>query len=207
MKPFFATLAPCLMLLGSATSFAASTVDLTVTGLIVPSACTPSLSDGGHIDHGKISAKDLNPDRFTQVGSHDMTLTVTCDGTTVIAIHAIDNRAGSSSIPAEAFGLGFANDNQPLGHYFLGAYDAVADGAPMQTIISADGGDTWTETGRWYPGRYVSAASPDTPLQPAPLKELTAKLAMTTWIEPTDSLDLSDDIPIDGSATLEVKYL
>ncbi|WP_283939058.1 hypothetical protein [Pseudomonas sp. T1.Ur] len=44
-------------------------------------------------------------------------------------------------------------------------------------------------------------------MQPAPLKELTAKLAMTTWIEPTNNLDLSDDITIDGSATLEVKYL
>ena len=40
-------------------AFAASSADLSVTGLITPSACTPSLSDGGIVDHGKLTVKDL----------------------------------------------------------------------------------------------------------------------------------------------------
>jgi hypothetical protein len=207
MKSPLTALAAGLALLGSASAFAASTVDLTVTGLIVPSACSPSLSNGGAIDHGKVSAKDLHPDRPTQIGSHSMTLTVVCDGTTVMAVNAIDNRAGSSSIPSETFGLGLTHDNRPLGYFFMAAYNAVADGVAVDTITSRDGGDTWTDSPRWHPGYYLSAAAPDTPLQPAPLKELTATMALTTWIEPTNNLDLSDDLPIDGSATLEMKYL
>ena len=49
-------------LLCSATgnALAASSTDLTVKGLITPSACTPALSNAGAVDFGKLSAKDLN---------------------------------------------------------------------------------------------------------------------------------------------------
>lgn len=36
-----------MLLTGSASAFAASSVDLAVTGLITPSACTPTLANGG----------------------------------------------------------------------------------------------------------------------------------------------------------------
>ncbi|MCT7000040.1 hypothetical protein M1739_25990, partial [Salmonella enterica subsp. enterica serovar Abaetetuba] len=45
---------------------AASTVDLTVKGLIVPSACMPSLS-AETIDVGRVSVKDINQDTRTQL--------------------------------------------------------------------------------------------------------------------------------------------
>ena len=65
MKTLLSTVAASVMLVTGATAFAASTVDLAVKGLIVPSACTPTLSGGGIIDHGKISAKDLRPNNPT----------------------------------------------------------------------------------------------------------------------------------------------
>ena len=43
----------------SGTAHAASTVELTVKGLITPMACTPLLSGGGLVDFGKISRNDL----------------------------------------------------------------------------------------------------------------------------------------------------
>lgn len=115
MKTRLTTLAASALLLHSATTFAASSVDLTVKGLIVPSACTPSLSGGGVIDHGKISAKDLNPDRATAIGVHTLSMTVNCDAPIQFALHPIDNRAGSGL--STDFGLGFINETQKLGHF------------------------------------------------------------------------------------------
>ena len=114
MKTLLSTLAASVMLLTSAATFAASTVDLAVKGLIVPSACTPSLSSGGIIDHGKISAKDLRPDNPTLIGTHTMTIAVICDGAIPFALNSIDNRA-DSALMREVFGLGFINGTQKLG--------------------------------------------------------------------------------------------
>ena len=46
---------------------AASTVDLSVHGLIVPAACMPQLSSGGLIDYGKVAQQDLNLETATRL--------------------------------------------------------------------------------------------------------------------------------------------
>ena len=125
MKTRLTTLAASVLLLHSANTFAASSVDLTVKGLIVPSACTPSLSGGGVIDHGKISAKDLKPDNPTVIGNHTLILAVNCDAPIKFALHSIDNRA-SSSIGSN-YGLGFINDTQKLGGYNLTLANPLAE--------------------------------------------------------------------------------
>lgn len=205
MKTLFTALASSLMLLGSATTFAASTVDLTVKGLIVPSACTPSLSSGGVIDHGKISAKDLWPNRLTLIGTHVMTVAVICDSTIKFALHSIDNRKGSSSFAA--YGLGLINGTEPLGFFELWLRNAVADGVQVQTIGSMDGGNTWKSESEWIPGDYMAVAAQDDDTQPLPAKEAVMEMVVNTYINRTDGLDLSNEVTLDGSATLEVKYL
>ena len=207
MKLSLTALAAGLALFGSASAFAASTVDLTVTGLIVPSACTPSLSNGGVIDHGKISAQDLSPDVDTQLPNHQMTLTVACDGTIAMALNAIDNRAGSATDMEYLFGLGLINGTQKLGSFRIFADDAIADGIPAKTIISRDAGESWEADYLWSPNRYFSVAAQDGPLQPIPIKNLSTTLTIGTFIAPSNNLDLSNEVSIDGSATLEVKYL
>ncbi|CAM3260141.1 Protein of unknown function [Pseudomonas gessardii] len=206
MKPLFTTLATGLLLLGSAATYAASTVDLTVKGLIVPSACTPSLSSGGVIDHGKISAKDLRPDNPTLIGTHVMTLAVLCDAPIQFALNSIDNRAGSSIMTSD-FGLGLINGTQKLGWYQLTLRNAVADGSAMQLIASGDGGNTWYKESFWDAGLYMAVATQDDATQPASVKELVTELVVSTSIARTDGLDLSNEVTLDGSATLEVKYL
>lgn len=200
------TLAASALLLSSATAFAASSVDLTVKGLIVPSACTPTLSGGGVIDHGKISAKDLNPDRNTVIGKHTLGLTVNCDAAIQFALHSIDNRAASGSYAS--YGLGFINDTQRLGGYNLTLTNTVAEeGVVVQPIASPDQGNTWYGEKFWEPNLYMSVASMDDDTQPLPVKDLRADLEVQTFIFRADGLDLSNEVNIDGSATLEVKYL
>ena len=102
-----------LLLTTAGNALAASSVDLTVKGLITPSACEPTLPNGGNVDIGKISAKDLKADDHTNLGEHTLQLTVTCDDETLMAIEPHDNRAGSSSdnIPS-CFGLGLIYGNE-----------------------------------------------------------------------------------------------
>ncbi|VVN22466.1 hypothetical protein PS664_04385 [Pseudomonas fluorescens] len=205
MKTLLNSVAASVMLLTCATSYAASTVDLTVKGLIVPSACTPSLSSGGIIDHGKISAKDLRPDNPTLIGSHSMTIAVICDGAIPFALNSIDNRADSALMDS-VFGLGFINTTQKLGWYQLTLQNAVADGVQVKTIASGDGGNTWYDEKFWDPKLYMSVTNTDG-AQPIAVKELVAQLLVDTSIARTDGLDLSNEVTLDGSATLEVKYL
>ena len=206
MKTLLNAVAASVMLLTCATTYAASTVDLAVKGLIIPSACTPSLSSGGIIDHGKISAKDLRPDNPTLIGTHTMTVAVLCDGAIPFALNSIDNRADSSMM-REIYGLGFINGTQKLGWFQLTLQNAVADGVQMKTIASADGGNTWYDEKSWEPGVYMSVADTAGGTQPTPVKELVAQMTVDTTIARTDSLDLSNEVTLDGSATLEVKYL
>ncbi|PRA28750.1 DUF1120 domain-containing protein [Pseudomonas poae] len=195
------------LVLSSATSvFAASSVDLTVKGLITPSACTPSLSGGGVIDHGKISSKDLQADKSTLIGTHILILTVNCDAAILMAVHSIDNRLGSSPLPS-GFGLGWINGTQELGWYQLALLNPIADNVAVGTILSSDGGETWVDDNYWDRGLYMSVAAVTDASQPVAIKDLTVDLRVQTVIARTDGLDLSNEVPIDGSATLEVKYL
>ena len=206
MKTRLTTLAASALLLHSATTFAASSVDLTVKGLIVPSACTPGLSGGGVIDHGKISAKDLNPEQNTIIGNNTLSMTVNCDAAIQFAVHSIDNRAASGS--SSSYGLGFINDTQRLGGYSLTLTNPVSeDGTVVQTIASGDQGNTWYSDKVWDPGMYMSVASMDDDTQPLPVKDLRVDVQVQTFVFRADGLDLSNEVTIDGSATLEVKYL
>ncbi|MBS7680196.1 DUF1120 domain-containing protein, partial [Vibrio cholerae] len=49
-----------LLLACTPAALAASAVDLSVRGLVIPAACLPQLSSGGLIDYGKIAQQDLN---------------------------------------------------------------------------------------------------------------------------------------------------
>lgn len=205
MNTRLTTLAVSALLLSSANAFAASSVDLTVKGLIVPSACTPSLSGGGMIDHGKVSAKDLNPDRGTAIGVHTLSMTVDCDAPIQFALHPIDNRAASGL--TTDFGLGFINETQKLGHFYLTWRGMVADGVTVQPIASMDQGKTWYSEKFWEPSMYMAAASMSDDTQPLPIQNLSVDLEVLTIINAAASLDLSNEVTIDGSATVEVKYL
>ncbi len=157
------------------------------------------------IDHGKVSAKDLNPDRGTAIGVHTLSMTVDCDAPIQFALHPIDNRAASGL--TTDFGLGFINETQKLGHFSLTWRGMVADGVTVQPIASMDQGKTWYSEKFWEPSMYMAAASMSDDTQPLPIQNLSVDLEVLTIINAAASLDLSNEVTIDGSATVEVKYL
>ncbi|MGA9702731.1 DUF1120 domain-containing protein [Pseudomonas sp.] len=203
------TLAAALMLSIGAPAWAASTVDLTVKGKITPNACTPSLSGAGVIDYGKVSAKDLNLTTPTSLPVATLQLTITCDGSTLFAVKGTDNRAGSNS-SAYGYGLGLINGTQKLGAYDLTLQNAVADSVDTIVLESSDNGTTWRDLDdtALVPSSLAAFGDRSSGVWlPVAIEQVTTDLVVYGRIARADSLDLSDEHLIDGSATFEVKYL
>lgn len=207
MKKSLSILCTALLLTGASSAFASST-DLTVTGLITPAACKPNLSGGGIVDFGKISTQDLNKDVQTRLPDRTVQLTVNCDAEIRFAIQPIDNRAGSSTA-GPAFGLGLINGTEKLGRYYLEIVNPVAD-IPSTVLYSANDGSSWypledsAATTRYLIG-FGNRDSGAWDLHP--LKDVAVDIFLNTAIAPTKTLTLTDDVLIDGSATLQIIYL
>lgn len=197
------------LLLGAAGSvIAASSVDLGIIGLITPSACEPSLSNGGVYDLGRIAANALNKDQPTALPAHLMQLTVRCDALTLVALQPTDNRLGSSSDSATPtkFGLGLINGSEKLGSMSLNMRSVLVDSVAARPIGSTEHG-TWAPASVMSPHFMTSVSNGSVPLMPLPLKLMTADLQIRPTIAPAATLTLTEQVPIDGSVTLTVNYL
>ncbi len=117
MNRYLIPLAVYLLSQGSS-AHAASTVELTVTGLITPMACTPVLSGGGLVDFGKISQQDLNQSVGTRLPLKSLTLSINCNAAGRYALRMRDNRDGTAHVNSEIFyGLGLDNSGGKIGVY------------------------------------------------------------------------------------------
>jgi hypothetical protein len=201
-------LCTALLLTGASSAFASST-DLTVTGIITPAACTPSLSGGGVVDFGKISAKDLNMTTQTRLEDRTVQLTVSCNAPTTFAVIPQDNRAGSS-INRHGFGLGLIDGTEKLGRYFLLFANPVAD-VPSIMLTTYNDGLSWSildDDLVAEPNRMVALGSFDgSRWAPHNVKDAVIDIKLETTIAPANSLTLTNEVQIDGSATLQIVYM
>ncbi|MBT1259379.1 hypothetical protein CWC48_05200 [Pseudomonas sp. S10E 269] len=203
IKPLVAS----LLLAGATQAIAASSVDLAVKGLITPSSCTPTLSNGGAVDYGKLSAKDLNVDNSTALPVQTLQLTVTCEAATLIAMESKDNREGSSYIDGvQYYGLGLINGSEKLGLMEMRLAPPVADGIAVRFIASYDGGTAWHPDRQLARDSITSVADMNS-ITPKPVQLLSADLQISPTIAPTNQLTLDNEASIDGSVTLTVRYL
>lgn len=203
------TLIATLMLVTATQALAASSVDLSVRGLITPSACEISVSNGGQFDLGKLAAKDLSPKTFTYLPKMSAQVTTTCEGATLIALEAKDNRAGSAHREDDGylFGLGLINGTEKLGAMSAWLSNHTADGAAGYSIMSSDGGLTWTNGGSFKPLNNLVSVYKSGDKVPVPVQLLVSNLWIEPEIAPTNSLTLTNEVLIDGSLTLTVRYL
>ncbi|MBC2689945.1 MULTISPECIES: DUF1120 domain-containing protein [Pseudomonas] len=205
------TILATALLLGATTSvFAASSTDLTITGTITPAACTPTLENGGVVDYRRISAKDLNATTNTQLDEQTLELTVSCGtAATQFAIQPIDNRSDSQGPMPEHFGLGIINGSEKLGFYTLTLTNLNAD-VPSRLIQSADGGNTWSnivDNTAILRESLIAVGSLTPPFSPSDITSATMDITVKPSINPTDGLTLTDEVQLDGSATLQIVYL
>lgn len=210
MNYFLMSLSAMSLLVGGSFAHAASSVNLSATGKITPSACEPSLSNGGVYELGKIPARDLNPDQPTPLPAKNLQLKLSCEALTLVALKPRDNRPGTSfdSDNTLKFGLGLVNGSEKVGSMLLRLQSIMADGTQMYGIGSV-GETSWSPTDI-LSSTFLTSFTPNrgTPsLAPAPVQRLTADVLITPRIAPANTLTLTEEVPIDGSATLEVNYL
>lgn len=185
---------------------AASTTDLSVSGSITPSSCTPSLSNGGIVDHGKLTSKNLDSQLPTRLPPGDLQLEVDCEGPTLFTLTTLDNRAGTSAVIAAYHGLGTVNDDQKLGSVGFGIFEAQADNSAVVTIMSRNNGASWGPSSYLGHAALTAFATPDDPYTPIALQHLSARLRASTIIAPATDLTLLDELPIDGHVTMQITY-
>lgn len=202
---FVATL---LALAATAEAGAASYVDLMVTGRVTPDACHVELSEDGNVEYGKIPARSLHTDEFTVLPSRTLELSVQCARPMLFALVGVDNRAESSLAPDFFYGLG-RNIHVPderLGSVGLAFRNPVGDAHPMQVLSSINDGETWTPDPNVYPRAYMAFALPGD-RQPDFLSQLTTQLQVETAINFSRYLTLDQEVPLDGSIVLDLRYL
>jgi hypothetical protein len=205
-----------LLLGGTSAVQAASIVDLAVTGLITPTACTPQLSDGAVIDYGKISQQDLKVDRSTRLPVKPLHVNIACNAPNRFALRMHDNRDGSAMVNSEIYyGLGLDHSGNRIGLYSM-TFD------PLQTVVdstaqaygteSTTGGLAWRTANlnpisigaNSYLGFTDTAGST---AGPSAIQTLSSTVKVETPTNTTQNLDLSRETALDGLATLEVVYL
>lgn len=209
MKKLLCTSVAGLLIGNALPAFAASTTDLTVRGLIVPSACAPSLSANGTVDVGRISIGDLNQDTRTQLTPTTLQLSINCEAPTLFAMKATDNRADSTVGVAE-FGIGKTNAGERIGGYAMFLDKGTADEASVQMIWSMNNGVSWGrlwEDDVWQKDFLVSIQDPAAARVPVPAKDTLMELSVNPFILAARNLTLTEDTVIDGSATIEITYL
>lgn len=187
---------------------AASSTELNVTGLITPSACAPTLSADGIVDHGRVPARSLNQYEYSALPTQVLELAVSCNEPVLFVLVGMDNRADSSLGPGFYYGLG-TNIHAPterLGTVSLVFREVMGDGERVLVLASSNQGLTWFPESNAYPNNYMGFAHPGT-LVPEPHRLLTATLQVNTSINAAAYLTLKQEVPLDGSIVLDLRYL
>src|SRR5690606_16040695 len=146
-------LASALAVMASS-AMAASSVDIQVTGKIVPSSCTPAfISGGGIADYGTIRVASLNPTSATPLADVKIIpISITCEEATRVAVTFNDAHADSGPtqiLPIEFIDTEFGREAyQTAG---LGMYNGKKIGAYSLGIQLTKGAVTNDAGDELYP--------------------------------------------------------
>lgn len=192
-------------------------VDVKVTGDIVPPACVPTVSGGATFDFGTIKAASLKMDAENGMTRKNLQFSVVCSDSMKVAFKPSDGRVGTSSGDEGTFGVGMV-DNKKVGRYNLFMFtdsginvDGRTDG--IAGLKSYDSGLTWEQSGLWNklyfdprPG-FMSSVSIKGSNTPLAFKSMTGTLNLDLTLNKGSELDLTKVTPINGLATIQLIYL
>lgn len=199
-----------LALAGAAPSAFAQSTDLSVTGSILPGACTVELGGGGIAFLGNMSAQDLNADAPTELEPVKVPVSVACEAAARFSFRAIDHVPWPD---VHFYSLGMTPAEEPIGTAILRLVDGVLDTGIGYGTVRTDGSDNWTPalntTGMELQQNTVRgfAAEEHVTTGPAMTRTLQANLQVDASIFPTDELTLTEDVAINGNVTLSLVYL
>ena len=211
-------------------AYAGPTAELTVTGTIVAPACNIVLSSDGKADFGDIARGTLSATASTALGSRAITADVTCDAMTAIAIKTTDNRptqkpAGNMNVkfenivPATAslptaniYGLGVSSNSKPIGGYAIRVGGIKVNTITMPNVgLSPTGlASSWTNQGASANLSQTNAFMMGSTTSGMPYANgdtFSFPMDVAASIDLSGNIPGTEDVSLDGSATLEVVYL
>jgi hypothetical protein len=206
---------------GALASFGAQaqTIDIKVTGTITPGACTPTLAGDGTFDYGQIDRSVVQQADFALLPEKQLAFTISCDVPSRVGLKVVDNRKstivpsalgkiGSPWVDRYAFGLGAADEKN------IGAYNIripnqtfTADSVRARSIESSNNGTSWTVTGGALSTPAIMSWANATTVAPVAFERLSGNLVIQAVLNKGSELNVTDDVELDGSATLELVYL
>ncbi|MFJ2286471.1 DUF1120 domain-containing protein [Pseudomonas iridis] len=141
MKKLYA--ASALLLALSPFAAQATTLDLTISGTVIPTSCVPAFAGGGNVNLGRIFSASLSATQQNDLPPRDITLKVACDAPAAVEISATDNRAAT-----KVSGLTFNGRTSDTLYYGLGSTKGIgiggfglltgqplADGTPQTFLV------------------------------------------------------------------------
>jgi hypothetical protein len=201
-----------VILAGVTNVFAGSTAQLKVIGTLLPSACDVDFAGGGIVDYGYIFATDLSATNTTQLQPRTIGYTIVCNAPITIATSWTDQRTNSvSAVTRWRFGLGLQGTNK-IGYYSISNVNGqvTVDGAGVEHIWADGLGQPWnSQPGNMtntVDGQVVSYTLPGNRAPVAGINYV-GNLQIEANIAPTNTLDMTTPVVLDGLATMEVFYL
>lgn len=213
---------------------AATDAELSVIGIIKAPACNVAMLNDGVAAFGKIGRNVLSPTMATAIGNRQVDLTVTCDAVTLLAVKVTDNRAdqipgGNIKVsfdgsavpgpndhsPASQLGLGKSPTNAAIGAYALAFGKPVIDkivashiGANNSGAVRLSSFDTaslhFDKNTMTHFAAHSSDASSNANM---PGLVHVFPMAVAAAIDKSGNIPGTEDVELDGSATIEVLYL
>lgn len=213
------------------TAMAAQSIDIKVTGKILPSSCTPAFPSGGGIaDFGTMKAASLNSTSMTPLADiKEIPVTITCEEATRVAVKFTDARDDSSPTesvkinsnfsgsPFYMFGLGLYNDKK-IGAYALAlsrtqGVNTNDTGESLYPMASVDAGKTWGTKGIDYlqitsnNSEIYGFSTERSGSELSAQSKINFKVAVSATINPTNDLNVTDEVTLDGLTNVELVYL
>ncbi|WP_102946835.1 DUF1120 domain-containing protein [Stenotrophomonas sp. VV52] len=202
-----------LMLVSAAPGALAQSADLSITGNIFPGACTVTLGGGGVADLGDIRTDTLSHDTTTELAPVDMSLGVVCESPVRFAFVGVDN-AIDSTLVENQYGLGLTPAGEKIGGADIRFFDIDIDSARGYWTRSYNDGETWSPGDDVFMQpplmqHYILGFTTQTGATtgPAPIKALQGQVRVVARIAPAAELTLTEDVAINGSATINLTYL
>lgn len=213
-------------------AIAAESIDIKVSGKIIPPACSPSfISGGGVADFGNIHRANLSsisasvlPDIKT------LPVRIQCDAPARFGITFTDNRKESasdtllasfrdgkfSSLTSYYFGLGLSQNKQ-IGVYGLAMTAMTNQNAKLvYSLYSRDTGKNWTIS----PGSSTTSvpisnegtniygfANSMSASEPDAHESINFNVQVSAIIQPLNTLDFKDEITLDGLTSINLVYI
>lgn len=199
-------------------------------------ACTPALSNNGRVDFNQRHADSLSAESFTQLGTREITLTVTCESSTAFAITSRDTRASSAisgaddkgqvgvrftvnggeyvSNTSRLFGLGLTAEKRPIGSYAVQINAAGVTATEGEKSVMVDIAGAPSQTGPWTKTTSLPLPTNQDYLYTfvqkgtlSPQPVSSASIPLQVSATVANRLNSREVIRLDGEAVISIVYL